>query len=214
MIWHLSHRADAECVPMADRHYSRGKIGSPQFAPPGRCIVLKARVGSELKAVWITSWPFAQYVRHAWPGAWINSLFRNEGAGLSSDLIRQAIAATRWQSVREPAWEGGVIPALGMVTFIDASKTRHKRDPGRCYRKAGFKPARCPKHETVTDGCPSCQSRTAGGLVAVQLFADDMPEAERPLGVPDEQPSLFAYADPKSFHVVKLLATGGTPNGH
>ena len=36
-----SHRADPEVVPLADRHYNRQKIGSPQFAPPGRCLVLK-----------------------------------------------------------------------------------------------------------------------------------------------------------------------------
>lgn len=34
MRWIRSHRADAEVVPLADRHYNRQKIGSPQFAPP------------------------------------------------------------------------------------------------------------------------------------------------------------------------------------
>jgi hypothetical protein len=46
-------------------------------------------------ALWVTSWPFAEYVRHAWPGAWINSLFRNESNRLSSELIREAVAITR-----------------------------------------------------------------------------------------------------------------------
>ena len=52
MRWIRSHRADAEVVPLADRHYNRQKIGSPQFAPPGRCLVLKT---AELDAFWITS---------------------------------------------------------------------------------------------------------------------------------------------------------------
>lgn len=82
-----------------------------------------------LRAVWVTSWPFAQYVTHAWGGAWINSLFRNEGAGLSSELIRGAVLATL------EFWDP---PELGLITFIDAGKTRKKRDPGRCYRRAGF----------------------------------------------------------------------------
>jgi hypothetical protein len=110
-----------------------------------------------LNAVWTTSWPFAQYVKHAWAGAWVNSLFRNEGAGLSSELIIEAIAATRalWPDV----------PSIGIITFVDAAKTRHKRDPGRCYRRAGF------KHVGFTKG----------GLLAFQMLPSEMPEACQPL---------------------------------
>lgn len=131
---------------MADRHYNRRKVGSPQFAPPGRCLVLKRP-----DAFWITSWPFAEYVRHAWAGAWVCSAFRNEGDVLSSDLIRAAVAATR--AVWEP-------PELGMITFVDAGKVRHKRDPGRCYLRAGFRHV----------------GETKGGLLAFQLVPEDMPE--------------------------------------
>lgn len=152
MRWRKSHRFDAAALALADAHYNRRKIGSPQFVPPGRCVVFLA--GDPAAAVWVTSWPFAQFVRHAWPGAWVNSLFRNEGAGLSSELIREAVAATRaeWKQV----------PDMGMVTFVDASKTRRKRDPGRCYRKAGF------KHVGFT----------AGGLWAFQMLPGDMPAPE------------------------------------
>jgi hypothetical protein len=73
------------------------------------------------RAVWTTSWPFAEYVRHAWPGAWVNSLFRNEGDGLSSDLIRQAIAATRSE------WPD--IPVLGIVTFRRFKKSSSQTRP-------------------------------------------------------------------------------------
>jgi len=153
MVWTLSHRADPEAVAIADRHYNRQKVGSPQFVPPGRCIVLKAICG---RALWVTSWPFAQYVKHAWAGAWVNSLFRNEGAGLSSDLIRQALAVTR-HVYGEP-------PELGLVTFVDAGKTRKKRDPGRCYRRAGA------KHVGFTKG----------GLWAFQFLPEDIPPARLP----------------------------------
>ena len=128
MRWFISNRADESVLPLVDRHYNRQSIGSDQFVPPGRCIVLKTIAAN---AVWVTSWPFPAYVKHAWAGAWVNSLFRNESvAYLSSELIREAIAATR--SIWNP-------PPLGMVTFVDASKIRRKRDPGRCYRRAGFK---------------------------------------------------------------------------
>lgn len=62
MRWCTSHRADPEAVAIADRHYNRQKIGAPQFVPPGRCVVLKTIYG---RALWVTSWPFAQYVRRA-----------------------------------------------------------------------------------------------------------------------------------------------------
>lgn len=148
-IWALSHRADRTVLSIADRHYNRQHVGSPQFAPPGRTVVLRAP-DKDPKAVWITSWPYAQYVKHEWAGAWVNSLFRNEGAGLSSDLIRQAIACTR------NIWEH--VPLLGVVTFVDESKVRHKRDPGRCYLRAGFRLA-----------------GKKGGLLAFQMVPGDMP---------------------------------------
>lgn len=151
MRWHLSHRFDVRALPLADRHYNRQKIGSPQFVPPGRCLVL---LTEEADALWVTSWPFAQYVRHAWPGAWVNSLFRNESRHLSSELIREAVAATR-------SYFGAPPEPHGFVSFVDASKVRRKRDPGRCYRKAGW--SRC--------------GMTKGGLVAMRLAPELIVEA-------------------------------------
>lgn len=126
MRWHLSHRFDPRALPLANRHYNRQTPDSPQFVPPGRCLVL---LTEDASALWVTSWPM--FAAHAWPGAWNNTLFRNEGAELSSELIVEAIAATRARF--------GDPPLMGMVTFVDPSKVRRKRDPGRCYLKAGFK---------------------------------------------------------------------------
>lgn len=155
--WQISHRADPGARLIADRHYNRQKPGTPQFVPPGRCFVLLAD-----SALWVTSWPFAEYVKHAWAGAWVNSLFRNEGWELSSSLIREAVAATRWN------WPD--TPELGMVTFVDSGKVRRKRDPGRCYLRAGF--------ERVGE--------TKGGLVALQLLPESMPEPLAPGGVTND----------------------------
>jgi hypothetical protein len=153
--WRLSHRFDPSALPLADRHYNRQKIGSPQFVPPGRNLVLLT-TGSD--ALWVTSWPFAEYVRHDWPGAWVCSLFRNESDRLSSDLIRLAVAHTLWRF--------GTPPSEGFVTFVDPTKTRRKRDPGRCYRKAGWLP----------------WGYTKGGLVALGLRPDQMGEPSEPIG--------------------------------
>lgn len=155
MHWQLSYRADPQAARLADRHYTRQHIGSPQFVPPGACVVLRTPAAD---AVWVTSWPLAEYVRHAWAGAWVCSIFRNESPHLSSELICEAIAATRWQ------WEP---PTLGCVTFVDEGKVRRKRDPGRCFLRAGFR--RLPQ-------------RTVGGLVVLQLLPADMPEPAQPLG--------------------------------
>lgn len=160
MIWSLSHRADVRALPLADRHYNRQKIGSPQFVPPGRCVVLLSRCE---RALWVTSWPFAEYVRHAWAGAWVNSLFRNEGAGLSSELIREALACTR-HVFGEP-------PDLGMITFIDRAEVKPKRDFGYCYLMAGGKIA----------------GETKGGLLAIQFTPDVMPDSEPPYAEPPRQ---------------------------
>lgn len=153
--WRLSHRADTRALPLADRHYNRQKPGAPQFVPPGRCIVLLTEPAD---ALWITSYPFGEYVQHAWAGAWVCSLFRNEGGVLSSDLIREAVAVTRWHF--------GDPPELGMVTFVDADKTRRKRDPGRCYLRAGWE--RC--------------GMTQGGLYALKQDPEAMPHPLEPVG--------------------------------
>jgi hypothetical protein len=69
-----------------------------------------------------------------------------------AEYIREAVAATR-AKYGEP-------PDLGMVTFVDAAKVRRKRDPGRCYLRAGFR----------------CVGRTKErGYIALQLLPLDMP---------------------------------------
>lgn len=132
LLWDRGHRADPFCCDVADRHYSRQKIGSSQFVPPGRCLVLKRE---QDPAVWVTSWPFAQYVKHAWAGAWVNSFFRNEGRELSSDLIVAAVRETVFH------WE---IPDEGMVSFVCPKRVKPTKRRGRdvfgyCYERAGFK---------------------------------------------------------------------------
>ena len=85
--------------------------------------------------------------------------FRNEGAALASELIQQAVAATR-AYMGEP-------PDLGMVTFVNRDNVKSKRDFGYCYRMAGFKPC----------------GETKGGLLAFQLLPAQMPEAKAANGL-------------------------------
>lgn len=52
-----------------------------------------------------------------------------------------------------------------MVTFVDEEKTRSKRDPGRCYRRAGFEYA----------------GDSVKGLVALVLRTERVPAPCAPL---------------------------------
>lgn len=158
MIWQKSNRADPRAREIADRHYNRQKPGTPQFVPPGRCLVLYAETETG-KAFWVTSWPFAEYVKHQWAGAWVCSAFRNENAGVASEMIKQAVAAT--------IAHFGAPPPQGFITFIDRKKVKptmvHGNPTwGRTYELAGFKPV----------------GETKGGLLALQLLPEDMPPAE------------------------------------
>ncbi len=153
MRWCVSHRADPAAARLADRHYNRQKVGSPQFVPPGSCAVFLSDCG---RAFWVTSAPIAKYVKHAWAGAWVCSAFRSEGAGIASDLIRQAVAATKAHY--------GDPPPLGMVTFVDRDKVRPtivrgEKVWGWTYVKAGFQPC----------------GETKGGLLAFQMLPHAMP---------------------------------------
>lgn len=156
MRWIISHRADQEARVMADRHYNRQKIGTKQFVPPGRCLVLK-----QSAAFWITSWPFAEYVKHRWAGAWVCSAYRKEHRDRdASEDIREALACTRFKYPD--------VPELGMVTFISRKHVapivrRGVKTWGYSWLKAGFEP----------DG------ETKGGLLAFRIRPENMPPAEK-----------------------------------
>lgn len=158
MNWQLSWRADPVANAVAKRHYNCQSPYSDQWVKPGPCLCFRTPEGG---AIWSSSAPFAEYTQHAWAGAWENSTFRNERRDLylSSDLILEGVAATLW------FWP--TPPALGMVTMVDPALTKRKRDPGRCYRRAGF------EHVGFTQG----------GLYVFQLVPEAMPEAAPPVGV-------------------------------
>ena len=161
MIWRLSHRADPEALPLADRHYNRQKPGSPQFVPPGRCVVLLS--GSPACQLWVTSWPFAEFTKHEWAGAWVCSCYRRESGAAASEGIRAAVAATR-AIYGDP-------PPLGMITFIDREQVRPTKVRGRevwgwSWLRAGWEVA----------------GESKGGLLCLRVAPERMPLPEWPAG--------------------------------
>ncbi|MGD9766813.1 MAG: hypothetical protein AB7U62_04145 [Pseudolabrys sp.] len=154
MIWRRSHRFDPAARVLADRHYSRQKPGSPQFMPAGSCRVL---IADNRKAVFGLSFPKAEYVKHAWAGAWVCSIFRNEDAGpLASQMIRDALAIMQTEYA---------LPTLGCITFVDPKHVpgvlvHGERVKGFCFMKAGFRAV----------------GETKGGKIAWQLLPGAMPK--------------------------------------
>lgn len=125
--WVRGHRYTSEAAALADRHYSRRTPGDRQFMGPGRPLVLVTRCG-------LAVWGALEGKDPAGALRWRCSIFRNEGAGLSSRLIAEATAITfAWWRERY-----GALPAVRFSTEIDPGKVRRKRDPGRCFRRAGW----------------------------------------------------------------------------
>lgn len=126
MNWIEVKKTDKRALALADRHYSRQKPGSRELGPPGQKIVLllpdeSAVWGSHRPAPWANIKRMDGFEGHSC------FLFRNEGATLSSILIREAVAYTA------SAW--GLAPFL---TYVAINKVQ-SINPGFCYKAAGFK---------------------------------------------------------------------------
>lgn len=126
VIWQKVTKFDPRAVALADRHYSRRKVGSPQFMPPGQTLVLLAE-----GAVWGWWRPHPTSGIRAMNGldGWTCTIFRNEGAMLSSALILAAEFMLRASCL-------GCGPD-GMLTYIWPAKIR-STNPGACFKKAGW----------------------------------------------------------------------------
>lgn len=123
--WQRRTRLDAAANALADRHYSRRRPFSGQVGPPGRKIIL---VSPCERALWLTHWPLDGLGMDGLD-AWRCSIFRNEGAGLSSELILAAMGIT------ETCWTER--PRDGWVTWVDTRKVESE-NPGYCFLKAGW----------------------------------------------------------------------------
>lgn len=128
MIWRLSHRCSPVAAAIYDRHYSRrpSSVGFQNVVGPYRHLVFVAE-----SALWVVTDQRPEFCKHAWKGAWYCAVFRNESAERSSALVLQAVAAT------VAAW--GPLPLAGIVTHVDGGAVRKKRDPGRCFLRAGWR---------------------------------------------------------------------------
>ncbi len=112
-------------------HYSRKTPGSTLITPPGKSLVMITKDGLALWAVVLHRPAKGEgYV-------WRNTVFRNLGPQLSSDLIKRATDTTY------RVWEEkyGCIPEERLRTEINSRRIK-SWNPGCCYKKAGWKTVR------------------------------------------------------------------------
>jgi hypothetical protein len=128
----VTYRFDPEMALLADDHYSRRTVGSPQFMPPGEILVIRNTEGTL-----IFGWLLQNERDDKQEG--INcSIFRNTSERRSSDVILECeeLARKKWGPRR-------------MFTYINPEKikTRSRNverwTPGHCFIKAGWTPVRC-----------------------------------------------------------------------
>lgn len=133
---------------LADGHYSRRKVGSPQFMPPGQRFVLISR---DALNVWGWWRPHPASGLRAMNGldGWTCSIFRRVGGNISAaDLVldaERAIAAL-----------GHDCGPHGLLTYIWDDKVQSE-NPGYCYKVAGWHTAR------RCEECRDMRKRSADG---------------------------------------------------
>jgi hypothetical protein len=105
-----------------DRHYSRNRkaVGNARIVGPGWRIVLLTPCARAL-FVW------RKFISKDAQDGVNCAIFRNEGAGLSSELIRSAmvIAWARW-------------PGQRLYTYVNPRRVR-SANPGCCFKAAGWR---------------------------------------------------------------------------
>lgn len=125
--WRKVRRCDVRARHLADRHYSRQTVGATDFMASGRVLVLLTQDA-------LGVWGVIENLDPVGNRRWRCSIFRNESLVLSSALITEATDRTYvYWSRRYHA-----LPPVPLTTEVDPTKTLRKRDPGRCFRRAGW----------------------------------------------------------------------------
>ena len=124
--WVSVQKCDIRARLIADRHYSRQTVGSPQFTRPGKNIVLLLE---DCSALWV-SWKPANGIKRMDKAGEVYecTIFRNEGDYLSSELIKSAVMET------ECIWGK---PLDGWITYVADNKVLSS-NPGYCFLRAGW----------------------------------------------------------------------------
>ena len=129
MNWEIITKFDPRGAALADRHYSRRKIGSPQWMPPGQTMNLLTREGNALWGWWRPHPDSGIRAMNDLDG-WTCTIFRNESETQSSTLILEAEIMLASQYDCGPD---------GMLTYVWDKKVASD-NPGYCFKMAGWTP--------------------------------------------------------------------------
>lgn len=127
-MWRVIGKFNPIAAGLADGHYSRRKIGSPQFMPPGQTLIL---LGEDEQALfgWWRPHPAAGLKAMNGRDGWTCTIFRNVGEHLSSRLI---LAAEDILLARHD------VGPDGLMTYVWDAKVRSV-NPGYCFKRAGYR---------------------------------------------------------------------------
>jgi hypothetical protein len=127
-FWRRTGKFDPIAASLADRHYSRRTIGSPQIMPPGQTIIL---VSHDHRAVfgWWRPDPLSGIKAMNGLDGWTCTIFRNESDVLSSLMILDAEKA-----ISEFGYGCG---PDGLLTYVWDARIRSV-NPGYCFKRAGW----------------------------------------------------------------------------
>lgn len=128
--WERTTKFDPITAALADRHYSRRKVGAPQFMPPGQTIVLVLLTGDAVFGWWRPHPGSGIQAMNGLDG-WTCTIFRNENPWIrSSELILDAELA-----IAEAGYDCG---PSGLITYVWDRKVASK-NPGYCFKMAGWR---------------------------------------------------------------------------
>lgn len=128
--WTKVTKFDPRSAALADRHYSRRKVGSPQFMPPGQTLILLTDDEAAVFGWWRPDPKSGIKAMNGLDG-WTCTIFRNESlAYRSSDLI---LAAEEMLLA-----EGRGVGPDGFITYVWDKKVKSE-NPGYCFKLAGYK---------------------------------------------------------------------------
>lgn len=124
--WRVTTKGGREACALADRHYSRRKVGAPQMMPPGNTLVL---IADAAVFGWWRPDPSSGIKAMNGLDGWTCTIFRNESAERSSELILAAERAL--------VADGRGCGPDGMLTYVFDRKVASK-NPGYCFKCAGW----------------------------------------------------------------------------
>ena len=127
-MWVRTKKFDKDACALADRHYSRRKVGAPQFMPPGQTIVLITPAKDAVFGWWRPH-PDTGITPLNKLDGWTCTIFRNESSAKSSELILAA--------EHELLLSGHDVGPDGLLTYVWDAKVASS-NPGYCFIKAGW----------------------------------------------------------------------------